>query len=283
MAQYRGAIVREFSVVILCKLMRIKVVYEVKAGMFILWYKNTNGLNRWMTRFILKKSNLVLVEGKPYVDFVKQISGKEPFYFPNFVPESEIPSEFNDGREYELLKILFVGYCYEGKGVFHLVRALNEVAKNGIELKLTIAGNESSEFTNFMNHFVLNDNFELERCGQVNHDRILEEFSKSNVFCLPSKHIGEGHNNSINEALMNGICVVCTNHGFLSDIIEDNENGLIINKEDIENEIIERITFLNSNKHLLKQFGEKGYIKLKNNYSTKVLFPILEKHYDSIL
>ncbi len=285
LAQYRGAIMREYMIVRIARFMGKKVLYEVKAGAFIKWHQECGSISRFLIKKIISRTSVVLVEGQPYLSYMEDHFGKKAYLFPNFVPNSEMVEAPQESKyQYvNTLQIMFVGFCYEKKGVFDLVNACIQASKMNINIELSLIGNEAPDFSDWMNALSIPDNLKIKRIGQIPHQTVLENFQKNSVYCFPTKHPGEGHNNSINEAMMNGMCILCTAHGFLPYIIKDKHNGLIINPENPVEDMANGLRYLHENPNEIKRLGLQAYDDLKVNYTTDVLFPKLIAHYKTFL
>lgn len=219
-AQYRTAIYREFAVVLACLVRRRPVLYEVKAGAFIHWLRSCRLWERKMALFILRRARVVICEGRVYVDFLRNELGIESHYAPNFVLDREIPPDVPPKLTGNEVRVLFVGYCYEGKGVFELVEGCELAAKGGVPVELTLAGHEDQDFTRFLDDKLSQGlSFPVKRMGRMDHDEVLKLFGTNDVFCMPTRHSGEGHTNTVNEAMMMGMVIVSTRHGFLEDVL----------------------------------------------------------------
>ncbi len=276
LAQYRMAIPREFMVVLMSKTFGKPVLYEIKAGAFMNWYKSTNTIFRKMMDFVLSNSKVVLSEGIPYLSFLKEEFNIEAHYFPNYVPSNEVPEKVPAKLSEESIKLLFVGYAYKDKGVFELIEGCNLASKNTL-IELTLIGKESEPFTEWLNGLDLNENFKINRLGVKPHDFVLDYFNKVDVYCYPTRHGGEGHNNSINEAMMMGLVIITTRQGFLGTVLSD-ERAYFLN-EISPSEISKTIEKIhedregskkkatNSRKHLIENFTSNiAYEKLNNHY-----------------
>ena len=276
LAQYRMAIPREFMVVIFSKLFGKPILYEIKAGAFMNWYKSTNPIFRKMMDFVLSNSKVVLSEGIPYLSFLKDQFDIEAHYFPNYVPSNEVPEQVPNKLSEETIKLLFVGYAYKDKGVFELVEGCNRAAQN-VKVELTLIGKESEPFTEWLDKMTLNESFKINRLGVKPHDFVLDYFNKVDVYCYPTRHGGEGHNNSINEAMMMGLVIITTRQGFLGTVLSDDrayflneispaEISKTINQIHADRDGSQRKA-INSRKHLIENFTSKiAYEKLNNHY-----------------
>jgi glycosyltransferase involved in cell wall biosynthesis len=272
---------REAAIVLLARLMRIPVLYEIKAGAFVEWYDEQAGLDeRALMRFVLRHSAVILCEGVPYVDFVKQRFGLESHYFPNFVPDAEIPSELPDKFGDERLRVMFAGYCYDGKGVFDLVTGCDRAARAGSKIRLDLIGQESEDFAAWLDTFEPADRLELVRNGLQPHDFILQKLEESDVYCYPTRHGGEGHNNSINEAMMYGLCILVTRWGFLEDVLS--EDAAIFLDGDPAQAVADALRRVDADRSLGAALGKSAQQRLRSRFSSGVISPVLEAHYRTL-
>ena len=117
MAQYRGAILREFVVFLIAKQRKQNVIYDIKAGEFLNWYENTSLFYKLVTNIIVRHSDFVLSEGLAPMEFLRNLNSKI-LHFSNFVASQQCspPREIN---KVSAIKILFIGFCYSGKGVLN--------------------------------------------------------------------------------------------------------------------------------------------------------------------
>jgi glycosyltransferase involved in cell wall biosynthesis len=277
LGQYRKSVPREFFIVFISKLFNADVVYQIIAGSFIRSFNEGSRISKAMVRYILKNSKAVLAEGEIYISFLKQITKKENcFYFPNFIPFEEIPQAPPKKFQKGYLQVLFAGFLYEGKGVFELVEGLNVAAKKGIKINLTLVGEESSEFSSFMSSFVKNENLNISRKGLQPHEIVLKEMQLNDVYLYPTKHLGEGHTNSINEAMMNNMVIISTQAGFLSSVLE---NCAYFLEKGTAEEIAETICFIVHNKEHALEKAAAARNKLLNTYTSKVQIANLDSFY----
>jgi|GEM_PF-3028316 len=232
LGQYRTAIPRECLAALLARITRTPLLYEIKGGAFVTWYQTTHFLFRAMTRFVIRNSKQVLAQGLPYVELLHDEFAKEAIYFPNFVPVAEIPDSVPERLTTTEIKVLFVGYAYAAKGVFELVTACQRASAD-VPISLTIVGEEHPDFSRWADAVETSKTFTLFRTGKLSHTEVLQYFATSDVYCYPSRHAGEGHNNTVNEAMMNGLVVVASRAGFLEPLLAD-RRGYILPGTDVE-------------------------------------------------
>ncbi|MFK8006501.1 MAG: glycosyltransferase family 4 protein [Saprospiraceae bacterium] len=279
LGRYRPAIVREFMVVLVARFFRVTVLYDLKAGHFIKWYKSTHFLFRWMAKFCLTKSKIVLSEGIPNIDFLKKELGINVFYFPNFVPDAEVSATPRNLFSNPKLSVLFVGYCIKEKGIFELVEACNLAAKE-IPISLTIVGQEHPDFTEWMEKMNFEKEFTIKRLGKQPHSKVIEQFTKNDIYCYPTSYQGEGHNNTINEAMMMEMIIVTTRHGFLDSILSE-DRAYFMNQIQAS-EIAQIFQKINENRPLAKQKARKAKQHLMENFLSSIAFEKLEKYYQKL-
>jgi len=281
LAQYRGAIIRELFVVLIGRLNGIPILYEIKAGAFIKAYNNNGKLYQLMIDTIIKSSKVVLIEGKIYKDFIFELYNKKAYYFPNVVPIDEIPKYIHHKFQSDILKVLFVGFVYEGKGIKELILGCRIFAEKNNKIELTLVGEIDPEIHMFLENMKLPENFKIYKKGKLNHKDVLVELSKNDIYAYPTKHEGEGHNNTINEALMHGMIVCSTNAGFISDFL-NNENSYPIpnlNPEEIGNIFLKIV----NDKNLAISKSKKGReLILQEFNSEKAKFNLL-KYYQELI
>jgi glycosyltransferase involved in cell wall biosynthesis len=221
LATYRAALPREVCLALLCRLLGIKLIYDIKAGEFVSRYEQGNAAYRAAIGFVLRSASSVLVEGEVYQEFLTRNFGINSEFFPNFVPLAEVPAQVPQRLTGEALKVLFVGYCYEGKGTKNLLEGCALAADSGLRIELTLIGEQEPGFKAFADGFVVPASMTLQRLGLRPHGDVLAAMTSNDIYCYPTSHLGEGHNNSINEAMMHAMVIITIRRGFLGEVLGD--------------------------------------------------------------
>lgn len=282
MAQYRKAIAREAMYTFVAKLFKKPILYEIKAGAFIDTYNSGSFLYKKLVKYILDRSKIVLVEGKKYIPFLKEELQTTSYYFPNVVPDEEVPNVKNEILANNKIKILYVGHCNYEKGLFHLIDAFTKLVNENHNIELNLIGEEHDDFREYLDQIIKKYNeVKINRYGGMPHDFILSKMRKCDIFCFPSFHSGEGHSNSINEAMMSSMVIISTKNGFLGDILNEKIAYFIDEKssEDIENAIIRIIE--NRDEAIAK--AKEGYYHLKKCYTVSNVKKIIEMKYSDLI
>ena len=219
LATYRAALPREVFLAVLCRMLGVKLIYDIKAGEFATRYEQGHAAYRAAVEYVLHSASVVLVEGEAYQHFLTRRFGINSEFFPNFVPMAEVPAAVPKRLAGDVLRLLFVGYCYEDKGVKSLLEGCALAAKSGLRCELTLIGEQEPGFKAFADRFARPASMALHRLGRQPHDEVLAAMTRNDIYCYPSAHRGEGHSNSINEAMMHGMVIITTRHGFQSDVL----------------------------------------------------------------
>lgn len=275
LAQYRTAVPREFAVVWICRLLSKPVIYEVKAGSFPTWFYQTNRIFRSMAKYCIRKADTVLCEGYPTVELIYKDLNIKGVYYPNFVSLSEIPPAVPEKLTNNKLRVMFIGYAIREKGVYELVEGCN-IAAQQVPVELDLIGQEHFEFTKWIDHFPLHVNLKINRWGKLPHDKVMTFFDKNDIYCYPTRHPGEGHNNSINEAMMHGMVIVTTRHGFLASVLEDTAYFI---PEITPEAIAEKLVYIKVHPMEAREKSRMARAKLSRQFTDVIAFHTLELAY----
>lgn len=278
LAVYNDAMPREFVLALLCVILRVKLIYDVKAGNYIEAYAQRGILYRSMASFVMRSSSLVLVEGRAYVEFIARTFSKRARYFPNFVPISEIPVHVPRRFAGKAVKVLFVGYCQATKGVISLLEGCASAAARGAPIELVLVGDEEESFRRTADHYLRGSSLRVSRLGRLQHDAVIETMLASDIYCYPTAFPGEGHNNSINEAMMCQLTILTTRHGFLSDVLGP-DCAVFLDSVSADH-IAHRLLQLVANRDESSAYGKRARARLLSDFTSTVASRLADTHYE---
>ena len=282
LGQYKTAFPREIGMALVCRILSIPLIYEVKAGQFVAWYSNSGCVSRRLCGWMIRGCGAVLCEGQRDKEFIETHFQRPTIYFPNFVPDSEVPSSTPALFQNQEMRVVFIGYCYAGKGVFELVNAAAECLRSGMPLELTLAGQEHPDFTKYADAMVArHPDLKLTRLGLVGHDVALTCLSESDVFCLASSHEGEGHSNVINEAMMMGRVIVSTRQGFLGSILDPSVAYFVEPKSSAS--LVSAFREIELDRDVAREKASAARRRLCDLYTSRQAFLVLETCYNRCL
>ena len=266
-----------------------KIVLHQHGGDFINYYENQmTEKQRQNTKKVLSMGNVMLVLTNSWKDFFSTIIDKDKIIvFPNGIVVGDEEEHQEDqgvrdsadtqelgkevacaDKDYE--KILFLGRICRDKGIDELLEAVKEVHAQFPSVRLYIGGifenetykakfKECSEFLNYL--------------GWVTGEEKNRYLNECGILVLPSYY--EGFPVSIIEAMLRKSAVIATNVGGIPDIINDGQDGILIEPKDpvaLKNALMSLI----NDKEKAKILGQKGKEKVKKYYS-------VEKNIDKLM
>lgn len=246
---HNGSFFRKCLVCEMAMLFNVKTVVHLHSSEFVKFYENSNSLVKKMIQRFFKKVNLTIVLGKKWEERVRNIQpNANIMILHNTVSVPEISWD----KDYEQVKLLFLGVLLQRKGVADLLKAIKEL-KNQQQLdskkvKFIIAGTgqEEDQLKEYAKQVDIQGYVDF--CGWVSGDvkhKLLEE---SHVLILPSYN--EGLPICILEAMSYENAIIASNVGDVSAAVKDGVNGYLIEAGDI-NCLAQKINSVLSNKNLL--------------------------------
>lgn len=232
----------------------------------------------------LVKTYLLYSNYFKYIDKVYAIGSQAIAWYPRFgfnsnkiMPFIYVVDQIKNDFNYEHsnnLKLLFVGQLINRKGVDLLIKALSKADKE-FELDIIGDGHERDKLMKLTNMLGLEERIKFK--GTKTNADIRKTFCAYDILILPSRHDGWGA--VINEALMSGLFVICSDNCGAKELIQNEKNGLIFNSNKPESLIN---TLNNCIKN--KMFIRESRMKIKNwsiNISAQVVAKYLLTTLDS--
>lgn len=197
------------------------------------------------------------------------VSEDRVFITNNGLDFSEVP----EGISKESGRVICVGRLSWEKAHKYILNAWPQVLEKYAGSKLFFAGEgpERGSIENQIKEMGLQNSVIL--LGNLPHKQTLIEISQSEVFICPS--LAEGFGNVFVEAQACGVPPIGTRVGGIPDIIQDGENGLLIEPKNSD-QIAEAILRLFDDKELAERMGQMGKISSRKFEWKKILKDIDE-------
>ena len=162
----------------------------------------------------------------------------------------------------QTLNIIFVGISSIEKGIFYLLEAIKNIKHKNIHLKLV--GRQDNQINDHLKRYKQDERISF--LGSKSHSEVKNLLSNSDVLVMPS--LKEGMSLTIGEALSCGCAIIATHNSGAGDIIEEDEQGFLINAKD-SNMIKEKINIFYDDRVKLNEMRYKSFLKKKelNNFS----------------
>ncbi|MCL4815976.1 MAG: glycosyltransferase family 4 protein [Vicingaceae bacterium] len=186
-------------------------------------------IGRKIKKFILKNTNTLTVVGEN----LKKILAKENMWKKDILvyPMGTDTSLFKPDestRNMERINLLFVGRIIREKGIYHLIEALPEIKSQfpNVLLHIIGEGNERQEVQESIIKMNLSEHVRF--YGHVPHSELPRYYSMTDIFILPS--FSEGFGLVLTEAMACGCISLCSNIEPLNNIVENKQNGFLLDR-----------------------------------------------------
>lgn len=179
----------------------------------------------------------------------------------------------NNGFDYQLIKvdgieeisysIFYFGSVNEGKGIKTLAKTFNTIQEKEPRANLHIIG-KGKEYWDYIKSDILSDSARKKTTyyGQKNKKELYDLISKASIFIFPTH--GENFPFVFIEAMAFGKPIIVNNIEVAFDIIDNETNGFIVEKEE---DYIEIVLDLFKNPEKRKEIGQNAREKVKNHFS----------------
>lgn len=201
------------------KRLGLKTVVDIRAGSFIRFYRERGNLYRWAVRKMLANADAVTVEGKAYVDYIREITGGrvDAHYFPNTLhisPDGDAAGEITGDSPGRRFNIFYFGRITSSKGIGVMTEALGCLDNR---FRLFLAGNIAGD----IDRDSLLANGRVVYLGSLTPGQLERRKREMGFFIFPSAWSGEGQSNSLIEAMGAGLVPVASDNGFTRDVVAD--------------------------------------------------------------
>jgi len=167
--------------------------------------------------------------------------------------------------------LVIVATLRSWKGHAYLIEAVEKIKNNDIHLYIVGDGPQRENLENVVDSRGLGKNITL--TGQ--QDDVSKWLQASDIFVLPS-YANEGVPQALIQAMACGLPVITTNIGAITELVHDQEHGIVIqpsNAEAIKNAILKLINTPN----LMKQYGQAGFERVTREFSDQRMLDSTER------
>lgn len=253
-----GGLLKDMSFIYLCKLFHCKIVFHqhnqgVRHDMDRAPYK-------WIYPSLYGNVKVILLSWNLYDDISRYVKKEDVYICPNGIPtiEDSIVQVKN-----EVPHIFFLSNLLVEKGVYVLMDALAILKKKGLPFVCDFVGCETAEINKYQ--------FDEYSASVGIEDRVIYHGPKfgndkelywnmADIFVLPT--LNECYPLVLIEAMQHSLPCIASDEGAISDIINNNETGLVFAKGDAKQlaDCLEKILV---DPALGKQLGMRGFERYK--------------------
>lgn len=183
-----------------------------------------------------------------------------------YIPNGVNIAEFNKVhvKKFTNITFLFVGRLHPQKNLINIIVAFSKVVKINRKVHLILAGEGplKTQLQNLVEELGLEKNVVFK--GELKGTELIRLYKSCHLFILVS--IYEGQPLTLLEAWAAKLPVLVSNIGDCRFLVEENQNGFLVNNPLNVKEITSKILFLLKRKNLIR-IGENGYKLVEKSYS----------------
>lgn len=274
---YRGSFWRKTIFVLLAGLRRLPVIFHMHGSEFKAFYGAQLAPLQWVIRAVLQRVDRVIVLSDSWKDYIQGIAPRSRvIVVPNYVDSAKGGSERKNGGSSTAL--LFLGVLGNRKGIYDLLDAFTEVARQHPDVTLYIGGNGEVEQ---VDQAIMRHGLEgrAQLLGWVAGSKKEKLLAQAEVFVLPSYN--EGLPVSILEAMSRGVAVLSTTVGGIPQLVRDGKDGFLIEPGDVA-ALTERLNLLCGDAVLRKKMGSAARERVMAEFSKDAVLPMLHALYTEL-
>lgn len=229
-----------------------------------------------------KNLNGLIAVSEPARKFISRYFSGEFRVIPNGIDTSRFSPAVKPFEEYknsQELKILFLGRMDPRKGFKYMLRAFPLIYQKLTEIRLIVVGNGVLRYWYHLSlPSVLSPRVDYR--GFVSHDDVPRYYASCDIYCSPAT-MGESFGIVLLEAMASGKPVVASDITGYNSILEDGQEGLLVRKKD-PLALAEAIIALGQDKKKREKMGCNGRAKAVQ-YDWKNVTDQIEEYYFEVL
>lgn len=259
---------KDFLVVVLLKLYKSKIIFHFhNKGVA---QSSKNWFNHILYKFVFKNTQSILLAPTLYKDIQKYVPENKVYICNNGIPKIELTS-FNTSATKDasdFCKFLFLSNMMEEKGVFQLLEACAILKAKNLKFQCDFIGGWSdvpeADFKHKIKLLGLQNEIRLH--GKKYDEEKIKFFQNADVFVLPTYYHNECFPLVLLEAMQFALPVISTPEGAISEIVLENETGILTKQKDV-------IALANAMEFMLKnpkerlKMGTLGQIRYNKLYT----------------
>jgi glycosyltransferase involved in cell wall biosynthesis len=273
----------EYLFISIAKTMGLKTVYEIRAGGMINAYNESGKIYKKLFYWTIKKSDLVLCQGREYCEFLLENFAIDSYYYPNYI-QTRFISEQNQTElrvKNKIIELVYFGRFTDAKRIDFIIQIAYSLKLKGLKFKLNLIGYGKESYIAKID--LLISNFQLSNevivYGRMNLDEMSKILKKQHFFLFPSDEIREGHSNALTEAMSFGIVPLVSSIGFNRSIV--NEDQLVIDTDD-PNDYANKVIEVFNNSSIWMELSNKMHSRIIKNYTEPIVSKSLVVAYNTL-
>lgn len=222
---YAGPLVPyELMLSYLMRLMGYRSLVYLKGGQVLDFYYNGTERHRAQFKRVLDIQDKVFFEGMDSLKLAKGITQTPLVYFPNYVYDNQIPKVL-PVKDQNIIGLIYFGRIAPNKNIDVILDTFEILCQRHDNIRLTIIGGvgQRKAYAQMIDQRIMTSRYKekIKRMGITPFDEIKEIMKYQHFFIFPSKEKAEGHSNSLNEAMSQGLIPIVSDYHFNRSIVGD--------------------------------------------------------------
>ncbi len=222
---------RDFVLLLVAKLFRKKILLHFHGGKFLITPPK-NKLFYNFLKFYFKRADIIITLSKYEQDLTIQqygINSNKVTFLENCV----VPLDNNNNKtQKDKVRVIFLGRIVDSKGILQIIDAMKILFSKREDFDFYLYGTGPLEDTIIKELSSFKHNFKY--CGIVSGEEKDKALQDADIFLLPSLY-GEGLPIALLEAMNFNTIPIVTDDGSMSEVIENNISGFIVEKGNVNN------------------------------------------------
>jgi glycosyltransferase involved in cell wall biosynthesis len=265
---------------VIAKLFRKKVILHTHGGGFENFYNDSNFIFKFLIRQTFKISDKIFVLSPIWRNFFEKLSPREKIFISENFVDTIISNEPMLNRNLnEEFTVLFVGgQGAKLKGLFDVIKAAEIVKKKTDKVAfILVACSGINGIESLCQRKGLTSTVKI--LGYLKNNSLAKVFAQSDIFILPS--YAEGSPITMLEAMSAGLPVIASFAGSIPDIIQEGNNGFLINAGDY-NMLAQKILDLKADSETRNQMARNNIKTIQERYLKDIVLNKLGIEYNGL-
>jgi glycosyltransferase involved in cell wall biosynthesis len=269
-AFYYHLIYFEYLLLLTSRLLKINTVYEIRAGGFVRSFQERTFIYRYFTKKSLKSAHVILVQGKEDIPFIKSLTNRPVYNYPNYVKETYIlPNITKDRMQSSTINLIYFGRLVPSKNIDFIIEICNNLKNSGSNFHLSLIGTIDKNYEEYIKKMISSYGLDLNisLIDPKPEDELFHILRKMHFFIFPTVEKREGQSNSLTEAMSCGVVPIASNYGFNRSVIDD--DYLII--DDFSTDLYTRKILEIWDQGLWSGYADKVHENVKKHYTESIV------------
>ncbi len=271
------SLLRELNLIILSKLHRRSTLVQFHGGNLSNFEKNGH-IPTYVKIFFKLATHFVLLTHIQKQPLLKYCDVSKMSIIPNMI-DTRIFLKKNP-KQNARYKILYMSKIESQKGLFDVLESIKLVLNKFSNAKFLFAGDgpDKEKAKLLCSETGIKDSVKF--LGYLKDQKKINFLCNGDIFLFPS-HYQEGMPYALLEAMAAGLPVIASSTGGVTEIIEQNKNGFLIQPQE-PNKLAQAINSLLKDQRLREELGKTNRFKAETEYDIKVVSKKFNKLYQKL-